>query len=286
MKWEKARQSSNVEDRRGGGAGRAGGVGLVGIVFALVVGWVTGINPLQILGLMGGGQQSSAPPTPEEQAANAADPRRKFVAAILGDTEDVWGEIFQASGQAYPNPKLVIYEGVVNSACGQASSAVGPFYCPGDQQLYIDLGFFKEMQARLGGGGDFAEAYVIAHEVGHHIQTITGISRQVAEARQRGADVEGDNGLSVRQELQADCYAGVWGHHAQQRHQWLEEGDIEEALNTATAIGDDRLQKQARGTVTPDAFTHGTSEQRVRWFTAGFRSGSVESCDTFKVATP
>ncbi len=288
MKWEKARQSSNVEDRRGSGGMRAGGVGIGGLVLALVIGWVTGINPMELLGLMGGGQQANGPvqSTPEEEAARAADPRRKFVAAILGDTEDVWGQVFSASNQAYPNPKLVIYEGMVNSACGQASSAVGPFYCPGDQQLYIDLGFFKEMQARLGGGGDFAEAYVIAHEVGHHIQTITGISRQVNDARQRGADVDGDNGLQVRMELQADCYAGLWGHHAQARHQWLEEGDIEEALNTASAIGDDRLQKQARGTVTPDAFTHGTSEQRVRWFTTGFRTGQVESCDTFKVATP
>ena len=287
MKWEKGRQSQNVEDRRGSGMGRAGGVGLGGLVLALIVGWVTGINPMQLLGLMGGQQSGGqVASTPQEEAARAADPRRQFVAAILGDTEDVWGKLFSAAGGNYSNPRLVIFEGAVASACGQASSAVGPFYCPSDQQLYIDLNFFKEMQSRLGGGGDFAEAYVIAHEVGHHIQTLTGVVQQVNDARQRGADVEGDNGLLVRQELQADCYAGVWGHHAQARHQWLEEGDIEEALSTASAIGDDRLQQQSRGQVRPDAFTHGTSQQRVRWFTEGFRSGRMEGCDTFAVATP
>lgn len=287
MKWEKGRQSQNVEDRRGSGMGRAGGVGLGGLVLALIVGWVTGINPMQLLGLMGGQQSGGqVASTPQEEAARAADPRRQFVAAILGDTEDVWGKLFSAAGGNYSNPRLVIFEGAVASACGQASSAVGPFYCPSDQQLYIDLNFFKEMQSRLGGGGDFAEAYVIAHEVGHHIQTLTGVVQKVNDARQRGADVEGDNGLLVRQELQADCYAGVWGHHAQARHQWLEEGDIEEALNTASAIGDDRLQQQSRGQVRPDAFTHGTSQQRVRWFTEGFRSGRMEGCDTFAVATP
>lgn len=287
MKWEKGRQSQNVEDRRGSGMGRAGGVGLGGLVLALIVGWVTGINPMQLLGLMGGQQSGGqVASTPQEEAARAADPRRQFVAAILGDTEDVWGKLFSAAGGNYSNPRLVIFEGAVASACGQASSAVGPFYCPSDQQLYIDLNFFKEMQSRLGGGGDFAEAYVIAHEVGHHIQTLTGVVQKVNDARQRGADVEGDNGLLVRQELQADCYAGVWGHHAQARHQWLEEGDIEEALSTASAIGDDRLQQQSRGQVRPDAFTHGTSQQRVRWFTEGFRSGRMEGCDTFAVATP
>lgn len=292
MKWERARQSDNVEDRRGGRMGaRAGGVGIGGIAIALIVGWFMGINPAEILGLLAGQQSQTGPAaqmetSPEEAAARANDPRRQFVAAILGDTEDVWGQVFQASGQRYPNPTLVLFEGAVDSACGQASSAVGPFYCPADQQVYIDLGFFAQMQARLGGGGDFAEAYVIAHEVGHHLQTLTGVSRRVNEARQRGEDVEGDNGLLVRQELQADCYAGVWANHAQARHQWLEEGDIEEALNTASAIGDDRLQKQSRGQVMPDAFTHGTSQQRVRWFTQGFRSGELKACDTFAVAKP
>lgn len=290
MKWERARQSSNVEDRRGGRAGaRAGGIGLGSIAVALIVGWFMGVSPVEVLNLLAGqqgqpGSTASTPSTPEEGAARANDPRRQFVAAILGDTEDVWGAIFQASGQRYPNPTLVLFEGAVDSACGQASSAVGPFYCPADQQVYIDLAFFGEMQRRLGGGGDFAEAYVIAHEVGHHLQTLTGVSRRVNDARRRGENVEGDNGLLVRQELQADCYAGVWAHHAQARHQWLEAGDIEEALNTASAIGDDRLQKQSRGQVVPDAFTHGTSQQRVRWFTQGFQSGQLQACDTFAAA--
>ena len=290
MKWKMARQSQNVEDRRGrSGVARAGGVGIGGIVIAVIAGWVMGVSPMEILGLLANqqGQPGAEGPvasTPEEEAERANDPRRQFVASILGETEDVWGQIF--GEQRYPAPKLVLFEGAVNSACGQASSATGPFYCPGDQQVYIDLQFFAEMQARLGGGGDFAEAYVIAHEVGHHIQTLTGVSRKVNDARRSGQEVEGDNGLLVRQELQADCYAGVWAHHAQARHQWLEEGDIEEAMNTASAIGDDRLQKQSRGQVVPDAFTHGTSAQRVRWFTQGFRSGKVDVCDTFAVATP
>jgi len=286
MKWDRARKSQNLEDRRGGsGVARAGGVGLGGLVLALVIGWITGINPAQILGLMGG--QSSQTPvavSPEEEAARANDPRRQFVASILGETEDVWGAIFSKAGQTYPAPTLVLFEGAVQSACGQATSASGPFYCPGDQQVYIDLGFFAEMQSRLGGGGDFAEAYVIAHEVGHHVQTITGVTQKVNDARRSGQDVEGDNGLLVRQELQADCYAGLWAHNAQTRHQWLEAGDIEEAMNTASAIGDDRLQKQSSGRVMPDSFTHGTSEQRVRWFSEGFRSGSFERCDTFRAA--
>lgn len=289
MKWERARQSSNIEDRRGRAGVRAGGLGLGSLAIALIVGWFMGVSPVEVLNMLAGQQgqtttSASAPSTPEEEAARANDPRRQFVAAILGDTEDVWSAVFQASGQTYPNPTLVLFEGAVDSACGQASSAVGPFYCPADQQVYIDLGFFDEMQRRLGGGGDFAEAYVIAHEVGHHLQTLTGVSRRVNDARRRGENVEGDNGMLVRQELQADCYAGVWAHHAQARHQWLEAGDIEEALNTASAIGDDRLQKQSRGQVVPDAFTHGTSAQRVRWFTTGFQSGQLQACDTFAVA--
>ena len=289
MKWERARQSQNIEDRRGRGPVKAGGVGIGAILIALIGGWLFGVDPSQILGVIGGmqgTQQSQAPaPTPEEEAARANDPRRQFVASILGETEDVWSTIFQQAGKQYPAPTLVLYENAVSSACGQASSAVGPFYCPGDQQVYIDLSFFREMQRRLGGGGDFAEAYVIAHEVGHHIQTLTGVSQRVNDARRRRENVEGDNGLLVRQELQADCYAGVWAHHAQARHAWLEEGDIEEAMNTASAIGDDALQKQSGGRVVPDAFTHGTAQQRVRWFTQGFRSGQIGACDTFAAAT-
>ena len=297
MKWERARQSQNVEDRRGtgGGGGRlplrgGGGLGIGGIIVVVLIGWAMGINPMEMLGLLGqpqgGGVPGMSAPAPGDSAqtgpaANPNDPQRAFVASILGDTEDVWGAVFAQNNQPYPAPRLVLFSGAVQSACGQATSAVGPFYCPGDRQVYIDLDFFQEMQARLGGGGDFAEAYVIAHEVGHHIQTITGVSARVNEARRRGENVEGDGGLLVRQELQADCYAGVWAHHAQARHQWLEPGDIEEAMNTATAIGDDALQKQSRGVVVPDSFSHGTSEQRVRWFTRGFESGQPNDCDTF-----
>jgi hypothetical protein len=298
MKWERARQSQNVEDRRGMGGGggrmpiRGGGLGIGGIIVVVLIGWAMGINPMEMLGMLGQqqaggvpGVSAPAPPqstTPSAGAADAPyDEQRAFVASILGDTEDVWDAVFQQSGQQYPAPTLVLFSGAVQSACGQATSAVGPFYCPGDRQVYIDLGFFDEMKARLGGGGDFAEAYVIAHEVGHHIQTITGVSARVNDARRRGENVEGDGGLLVRQELQADCYAGVWAHHAQARHQWLEPGDIEEAMNTATAIGDDALQKQSRGVVVPDSFSHGTSAQRVRWFTRGFESGQPNDCDTF-----
>ena len=304
MKWERARQSQNVEDRRGMGMGRSGGrlpirgggLGIGGIIIVVLIGWALGINPMQMLGLISE-QQGGVPglSVPAEQGPQSApgaatgddpfDQERAFVASILGDTEDVWGAIFQQSGQQYPAPRLVLFNGVVQSACGQATSAAGPFYCPGDRQVYIDLQFFQEMKARLGGGGDFAEAYVIAHEVGHHIQTITGVSAKVNAARQRGERIEGDGGLLVRQELQADCYAGVWAHHAQARHQWLEPGDIEEALNTATAIGDDRLQQKSRGVVVPDSFSHGTSEQRVRWFKRGFESGQPQQCDTFGAAS-
>lgn len=298
MKWQRARKSQNVEDRRGMGVGggrmpsRGGGLGLGGIVVVVLIGWVMGINPIEMLGLIsqlqGDAPGISVPaPAPGSSASSSPatdpnDPQRAFVASILGDTEDVWSAVFQQSGQSYPAPRLVLFGGAVRSACGQATSAVGPFYCPGDRKVYIDLDFFQLMKARLGGGGDFAEAYVIAHEVGHHIQTITGVSARVNEARRRGENVEGDGGLLVRQELQADCYAGVWAYHAQARHQWLEPGDIEEALNTASAIGDDTLQRQSHGAVVPDSFSHGTSEQRVRWFTNGFERGQPKNCDTFK----
>ncbi|WP_286975385.1 neutral zinc metallopeptidase, partial [Pseudomonas sp.] len=217
-----------------------------------------------------------------EPAAN--DQQSEFVRAILGDTEDTWGEIFQNAGQQYRDPKLVLFRGQVRSACGVASSAVGPFYCPGDQQVYLDLDFFNELEQRFSAAGDFAQAYVIAHEVGHHVQTLLGVSAKVDAARQRGQKMEGDNGLLVRQELQADCLAGVWANSAQRRLDWLEDGDLEEALNAANAIGDDRLQKQTRGQVVPDSFTHGTSAQRMRWFKAGFDNGNLSSCDTFNTA--
>ncbi len=280
MKWQKARRSQNVEDRRGAGPARAaGGLGLGGIAIVVVISLVLGKNPLEMLGLLG---EMQGVPAGQQQgpAAPVDDEASQFVGAILGETEDVWTPIFANSGSRYEPPRLVLFSGAVQSACGGATAAVGPFYCPGDRKVYIDLSFFEQMKQRLGGGGDFAEAYVIAHEVGHHIQTLTGVSAKVNAERQRG-DIKGAEGLLVRQELQADCYAGVWAHHGQRRHAWLEPGDIEEALNTATAIGDDRLQKQATGTVVPDSFSHGTSAQRVRWFRRGFDSGSPGDCDTF-----
>jgi hypothetical protein len=282
MKWQRARRSSNVEDRRGQRpvARAAGGFSLIGIVAVLAISWFTGQNPIELLGLL----QQNAPTQSQAgppQAPPADDPRAAFIAAILGETEDVWTAYFAQRGSTYEVPKLVLFSGSVQSACGSATAATGPFYCPGDRKVYIDLSFFTEMERRLGGGGDFAEAYVIAHEVGHHIQTLTGVSQQVNDLRRRGQNVEGASGPLVRLELQADCYAGVWANAAQRRHAWLEPGDIEEALNTASAIGDDHLQRQSRGSVVPDSFTHGSSEQRVRWFRIGFDGGDPTRCDTF-----
>ena len=265
--------------RRFGG----GGLGLGGIILVVVVGLLFGKNPgeiLQLLGNMtgGGDTTSSAPQT----APPANNEQTDFVRAVLGSTEDTWSEIFQASGQQYPAPKLVLFNGGVQSACGAASSAMGPFYCPGDRQVYLDLDFFREMETKFHAAGDFARAYVIAHEVGHHIQNITGVMQQVRQLAERGQPMEGATGLSVRQELQADCYAGIWANHAQQRLNWLDDGDIESALNAATQIGDDALQKRSQGYVVPDSFTHGTSAQRVRWFRTGFQSGNLQNCDTFR----
>jgi len=282
MRWKKARRSDNVVDARGGSGGfRGGRLSLTGIALIVVVGLIAGQDPLQILGELA--NQAGAPATStSSRPADPNDQQVAFVQSILGDTEDTWRAIFSQSGGRYQDPTLVLFRGGVNSACGFASSAVGPFYCPGDQQVYLDLQFFEDMARRFSVSGDFAQAYVIAHEVGHHVQTLTGISRQMQAARQRGEKMEGDNGLLVRQELQADCFAGVWAHHAQQRHDWLEEGDLEAALNAANAIGDDRLQQQSQGRVVPDAFTHGTSAQRMRWFRIGFDSGNPARCDTFK----
>jgi uncharacterized protein len=280
MKWNRARRSSNVEDRRGIGGG-AMKLGLGGVAVVVALGLLMGKSPLEMLDMLS--MIQGEPPgigTPA-QSTPADDEAAAFVASILGETEDVWSEIFQASGSTYAPPRLVMFTGQVASACGGASAAVGPFYCPGDSTIYIDLSFFRQMEARLGGGGDFAEAYVIAHEVGHHVQAVTGVLGKINAAGARRADMEGAGGLLVRQELQADCYAGVWGHHAQRRHAWLEAGDLEEAMNTASAIGDDHLQRQGQGTVVPDAFTHGTSEQRVRWFRLGFERGDPSACDTF-----
>lgn len=282
MRWRKARRSDNVVDARGrsGGIGR-GRLSLAGVAIVVVIGLISGQDPMQILGQLAN-QTGSAPTQQSDTPARSDDPQVAFVQAILGDTEDTWRALFQQSGEQYRDPTLVLFRGGVNSACGFASSAVGPFYCPGDQQVYLDLQFFDEMASRFSVAGDFAQAYVIAHEVGHHVQTLLGVSQQMQTARQRGAQMEGDNGLLVRQELQADCFAGVWAYHAQQRHDWLEEGDLEEALNAANAIGDDHLQQQSQGRVVPDAFTHGTSAQRVRWFRTGFERGEPARCDTFQ----
>jgi predicted metalloprotease len=277
MRWEGRRESQNVEDRRGMRFGRAGGIGLGTIVLALVAAYF-GVDPSVILQ---NGQPSGqqAEQVPYQESAEEAQ-LRKFVAVVLADTEDAWGAIFTAAGRTYEQPGLVLFSGAVESACGFAQAAVGPFYCPGDRQVYIDLSFYQDLQSRFGAPGDFAQAYVVAHEVGHHVQTLLGISERNMAARQRASEAEA-NALSVRQELQADCFAGIWAHNADRSRQLLEAGDIEEGLNAAAAIGDDRLQKQSKGYVSPESFTHGSSAQRVSWFKRGFESGSVESCDTF-----
>ncbi len=286
MRWKRARRSDNVVDARGSGSRMGGGKGLTlgGVAIVVIIGLLSGQDPMQILGQLAGQALQGGSVSAPQQAPAGNDEQADFVRAVLGDTEDTWRDIFQGANRQYRDPTLVLFRGGVNSACGFANSAVGPFYCPGDQRVYIDLAFFRELEQRFGAAGDFAQAYVIAHEVGHHVQTLLGVSAKVNAARQRGERVEGANGLLVRQELQADCLAGVWAYHGQQRHDWLEPGDIEEALNAANAIGDDRLQKQARGQVVPDSFTHGTSEQRVRWFKTGFAGGDVGRCDTFKAA--
>jgi predicted metalloprotease len=281
MKWGSARRSSKIQDRRGQGPMRGvGGFGFGGIAVIVAASLLLGQNPLEMLGLLS--QMQGGPSTRQGSSdVSADDEDAQFVAAILGETEDVWGEIFAARGARYTEPTLVLFSGAVQSACGSATSATGPFYCPGDHQVYIDLDFFAQMRQSLGGGGDFAQAYVIAHEVGHHVQTLLGTTARVDQARQRGERIEGDGGLLVRQELQADCYAGLWANRAQRRHDWLEAGDLDEALNTASAIGDDTLQRRSRGTVVPDSFSHGSAAERVRWFRAGFHSDDLASCDTF-----
>lgn len=286
MKWRGNRESKNVE--LGSSNGRRGGgikMGFTGIIVVVVIGLIMGKNPMEMLGMLAQmDQPSSTQNIPADPNAPVTD-EQQFSKVVLASTEDVWAKIFAASQQQYPTPTMVLFEGSVQSACGGATSASGPFYCPGDQKVYLDTQFFDEMKTKLGGGGDFAQAYVIAHEVGHHIQTVTGVSDQVNQVRAKGGQVEGDGGLLVRQELQADCYAGLWAHYAQQEKQWMEPGDLEDAIRTAQAIGDDTLQRQSRGTVVPDAFSHGTAEQRMRWFTRGFETGKVNQCDTFSAST-
>jgi hypothetical protein len=243
-----------------------------------ILGWVFFKNPLALLN-QGGGQ--SYAPTQTGVPAQVDPQQKLFVEKILGSTEKTWGDIFAANGQTYVDPKLELFSGGVNTACGAASTAVGPFYCPGDQKVYLDVAFFQELQDRFHASGDFARAYVIAHEVGHHVQKLTGVFDKVQQLQRQGQPMDGADGLSVRQELQADCYAGVWANRSQQRLQWLQAGDVESALNAASQIGDDTLQKEARGTVVPDSFTHGTSAQRVKWFKTGFSSGDMNQCNTF-----
>jgi predicted metalloprotease len=288
MKWEGNRESDNVEDRRDDGGGGGGGFGIGGrsigigtIAIALIASWVFGVSPGTVLSLLsgGGGQVAPVQQAPVKHPP-ANDQMAKFVATVLADTEDVWTDLFRASNATYAKPKLVLFSGQTPTACGTGQTATGPFYCPGDQKVYIDLSFYRLMQQRFHVDGEFAQAYVIAHEVGHHVQNLMGITRKVDAARGRASEAQA-NALSVRLELQADCFAGVWAFHANETRGILESGDVETALNAASAIGDDALQKQARGYVVPDSFTHGTSAQRVRWFKRGIGSGKVSSCNTF-----
>ena len=278
MRWEGGRRSTNIEDRRGLGMGTIGGGGIGMLLIVLAVSCLTGTNPLALLEMAEqvAPQQTQQVPT----GAPTNDPAAEFVSVVLGDTEETWSRVFRAAGRQYQEPVLVLFDGAVQSACGGASAASGPFYCPADRKVYLDLSFFRELDQRFGAPGDFAAAYVIAHEVGHHVQTLLGISGQVRDSQQ-GQSRSGANQLSVAMELQADCLAGVWGHHAN-RKQLLDEGDVDEGLRAAAAIGDDRL---TRGRVSPESFTHGTSEQRARWLRQGLSSGDINSCDTFRSTT-
>ncbi|MFN7121265.1 MAG: neutral zinc metallopeptidase [Hydrogenophaga sp.] len=288
MKWENNRESDQVEDRRsspgrglGGGGGRNIGLGTIAV--ALVAGWIFGINPMTILGALSGGDLSPAAQveTTQGPAQAPTDDMGRFVASVLGGTEDVWGPMFQQAGSTYQKPRLVLFRGATPTACGTGQSAMGPFYCPGDQKVYIDLSFYDTLRNQLGAPGDFAQAYVIAHEVGHHVQNLLGITGKMDEMRGKVSQRE-FNAMSVRVELQADCFAGIWAHHNQKTGAILEPGDVEEAMNAAAAIGDDALQRKSQGQVVPDSFTHGTSEQRQRWFNSGLKTGTVQACDTFK----
>jgi predicted metalloprotease len=295
MDWEKGRESDNVIEDAGGGSGGWGGggmqfggfhIGIGGVILIVVVSLLFGKNPLQILSLLSTGDtnapaEQQVPADGGERSSTETDEQHRFVRIVLGSTEDVWSEYFQASNQQYVRPKLDLFRGRVTTACGTASEAAGPFYCPGDQRVYLDLSFFHEMETRFHAAGDFARAYVIAHEVGHHVQNLLGIMDQVNSERSRGAPMEGANGLSVRLELQADCLAGVWGNRSQVQLNWINQGDVDAALNAASSVGDDTLQKQTRGYVVLDSFTHGSAAQRQRWFKTGFASGEIKTCDTF-----
>ena len=305
MRWGDFRRSDNVEDRTGGAPEGSGGglpfggmrLGGGALVILVIVGMLFGINPFEMLGILGGGggdggsvQQAPAPQMPSEYGPQTgstgaaapgtrADVNKDFSRAVLGDTEDVWGAIFKATGSRYEPPKLVLYRDVTRSACGTANAAVGPFYCPADRDLYLDTSFFNELHTRFGAPGDFAQAYVIAHEVGHHVQNLLGTMGKF-EAQMQRSDQQTANALSVRLELQADCYAGVWGFYAQKRN-IIDAKDVESGLRAAAAVGDDAIQKRTRGSVVPDSFTHGSAEQRTRWFRTGLESGDLRDCNTF-----
>jgi len=281
MKLDDSRRSDNVEDERGSGMGRGAGIG-IGTIVIVVIGYFMGVSPSTLLSLLNGGDgQAVTQPAPGESGtASANDPQVDFVRAVLGETEDVWGAYFSSSGKTYVRPKLVLFSGQVSSACGFASAASGPFYCPGDRRVYLDLSFFRQLARQFAAPGDFARAYVIAHEVGHHVQNLLGIT-DTAARDEEGAGRVGANRVSVKIELQADCFAGVWAARANQARKILEPGDLEQGLTAASSVGDDTLQKREQGTVVPDSFTHGTSAQRVGWFRRGFESGNIDRCDTF-----
>jgi uncharacterized protein len=289
MRWQDFRRSDNVEESSDGGSSGIGGIhlGIGGVIIVIVVSLLLGKNPLDVLALLTDGgaptqsqtQREAPAPSGPAGANSPRDEQKEFVAHVLGDTEDVWTSVFQQRGGHYQPPKLVLFRGHADSACGLASAATGPFYCPGDRDVYLDLAFFQELSSRFGAPGDFARAYVIAHEVGHHVQNQLGLMAQVQQ-KSAGASDSARNALSVRQELQADCFAGVWGHSAQQRG-LIDAKDVESGIAAATAVGDDRLQQRSRGYVVPESFTHGTSAQRVRWFKSGLDSGDLRRCDTF-----
>ena len=293
MRWRDMRGSDNLEDREGAGPpgrGLGGGVKLggVGLIAVVAISYFLGLNPLDVLESIQGGGAPSAPtqnlPPPAPSGPDARDETKQFVVRILGDTEDTWSTLFGQMGGEYRPPRLVLFRGAVESACGLASSAVGPFYCSADSRVYLDRSFFEDLAKRFGAPGEFARAYVIAHEIGHHVQNQMGITKKMAQQR-AGAGAAQSNPVSVQLELQADCFAGVWGHFARRRN-LLEPGDVESGLAAAAAIGDDRIQRQSRGHVSPESFTHGSSAQRVRWFRAGLDSGDVRQCDTFATARP
>ncbi|MFZ2971025.1 MAG: neutral zinc metallopeptidase [Ferribacterium limneticum] len=287
MRMDDQRESDNLEDRRGSGGGgglRLGGgrMGLGTIAIALVASYFLGVNPLTVLNMLsGGGMPAIEQSSPEARRPPADDQMAKFVSKVLASTEDTWNEVFRANGRQYQEPKLVLFTGATPTACGTGQSAMGPFYCPGDQKVYIDLAFYRDLKDRFKAPGEFAQAYVIAHEVGHHVQNLLGIADKVHQTKQRVSEREA-NALSVRMELQADCLAGVWGKRTDTMKNVLEPGDLEAALTAASAIGDDRLQQQSQGRIVPESFTHGSSEQRVRWFRKGFETGDMNQCNTFK----